>query len=339
MKRKGTSRCTSHQVTVCVILLIFILVGATATVWYSFYSVAKDVDVVCKKACGKRAHIAFIAADLSDDFMKSVLESVRKEADERKIYVECMGEELTETYSKQELLGLAVAAKVDGIILEGDNQEETRKLIADAKEKNIPVVTIRSDCTDSDRACFVGVNNYTLGHSYGNQILNLSYHRSKKDVVILMDQRAEDLGQTIIYSSLCQTLEENPGVKFHIVPIQIDKKLTFEAEEQIRNLFMEEQLPEIVVCLNQLYTNCAVQAIIDLNKVGMTELLGFYDNPLIRQAIQEEVLNCSISIDTEQMGRCCVESLQDIWDTGNTSEYYSVDTFLMNKDTYKDLES
>lgn len=336
MRNKNNHHWTSSQIIIWVGLLVLFMIFATAFVWNSFHKMETVVDSVYVDVTGRGAHVVFIPEEQSDDVMQSVLKSVREQAEKEEIYVECIGEELSETYSKQELLELAIAAKVDGIILEGDNSLETWKLIADANEKGIPVVTVRSDCSGSDRRSFVGVNNYTLGHSYGNQILNLSYHKPIYDVVILMDQSTVNSGQNIVYSSLCQTLEESTTGKFNIHPIQIARELTFEAEEQIRNLFVDDELPDIVVCLSQLYTNCAVQALIDQNKVGKTELIGFYDNVMIREAIQDNVLRCSISIDTAQMGRYLVEALNDIWETGQVSEYYSVDTFLINKDTDKE---
>lgn len=338
MRKLGKGNWARHHITACVSFLIFIMAGATALVWHSFRTMVNDVEKTYAVTDGEQKHIAFIAEDPSEDFMNAVYKSACQEASKQGIYIEYMGKELSENYSKQELLELAIAAKVDGIILEGDSREVTKMLIAEARKQAIPVVTIRTDCVESERASFVGVNNYSLGHSYGNQILNLSYHKSAHDVVILMDQVASDSGQDIIYSSLCQTLEANPGAKFHIRPMQISREITFDAEEQIRNLFVNNQLPEIVVCLNQLYTNCAIQAVIDQNKVGKTELIGFYDNKMIYDAIQDNVLHCSISINTEQMGKYCLESFLDLWETGHTSEYFAVDTFLINKDTCKELD-
>ena len=64
-----------------------------------------------------------------------------------------------------------IRASVDGIIVTGDDEEETVELIDEAVDAGIPVVTILSDCIESRRQCFVGSNNYNIGQEYGRQIL------------------------------------------------------------------------------------------------------------------------------------------------------------------------
>ncbi len=42
---------------------------------------------------------------------------------------------------------------------------------ARAEEKEIPVVTVLSDSTQSTRECYVGINSYHLGQTFGKQVL------------------------------------------------------------------------------------------------------------------------------------------------------------------------
>ncbi len=62
---------------------------------------------------------------------------------------------------------MAIAARVDGILIQPDGSDETNGLIADAIAKGIPVITVMSDASGSGRLGFVGYISYDLGQLYG----------------------------------------------------------------------------------------------------------------------------------------------------------------------------
>ena len=90
---------------------------------------------------------------------------------------------------------MAIAAKVDGIIVEGNQSAEMKELIDRAEAENITVVTMMHDVADSKRKTFVGINTYALGEMYGNQVVDAlqkkngstDYSEGEPKVVILTD--------------------------------------------------------------------------------------------------------------------------------------------------------
>lgn len=95
---------------------------------------------------------------------------------------------------------------------------------------------------------------------------------------------------------------------------------------------MENQLPDIIICLNELNTTCVYQAVVDYNKVGQVNILGYYDSETIINAIDRNVIYATISIDTMQMGRFCVDALTEYNTYGNTSQFFMADIALINKE-------
>lgn len=111
----------------------------------------------------------------------------------------------------------------------------------------------------------------------------------------------------------------------------VDNENTFSAEESIRDIFMSsEVLPDIIICLDELSTACVYQAVVDYNKVGSIDIIGYYDAPAILRAIERKVVYSTISIDTRQMGRLCVEALNEYYELGNVSQYFSVDVAVIS---------
>ena len=118
-------------------------------------------------------HYAMITDAGDSDFWNKVYESAKETGLKNSVYAERFGSGLAVEYTKNQLIELAIQASVDGIILPGDEEEETLDLLDEAGKAGIPVVTVQTDCSDSLRQCFVGTNNYNLGQDYGKQIAEI----------------------------------------------------------------------------------------------------------------------------------------------------------------------
>ena len=71
------------------------------------------------------------------------------------ILIENFGETLSGEYSTEELMEMAIADRVDGIIVQASDEEADSTQIDKAEEQNIPVITIRSDAPVSKRVSSV----------------------------------------------------------------------------------------------------------------------------------------------------------------------------------------
>ncbi len=272
-------------------------------------------------------HYALITDDMENSFWDAVYEGTKEEGDKSGSYVERLGKNLAVAYTKEELMEIAIDSHVDGIILEADESERTTQLIEKASQNGIPVVTVLSDSANSTRKSYVGISNYNLGGEYGKQIMKLLNGEHQK-VLILMNVNTEDSAQNIIYTAIQETLAK-AGVDMSLIDIDtaaISDDGAFSAEESIRDIFMDaENLPDIMICLNELNTTSVYQAVVDYNKVGIINIIGYYSSDTILKAIDRNVIQATISVDTAQMGRYCVQALDEYILTGHVSEYFSVD--------------
>ncbi|MBR5510499.1 MAG: substrate-binding domain-containing protein [Lachnospiraceae bacterium] len=276
-------------------------------------------------------HYAMITGKEDSDFWDKVYQSAMEEGKTRGAYVERFGEHLAVEYSCNELIELAVKASVDGIIVPGDEDQETIRVINTAVECGIPVVTVFRDSTGSLRQCFVGNNSYDLGQDYGRQIIQLmeKNEHTSGNVLVLVNENRMDTRQNLILLGIRETLErefgEGHAVSVETVPINHTR--SFSSEESIRDIFLNsEKLPNILVCLNAVHTQCAYQAAVDYNQVGSVQILGYYDSDTILNAVAKHIIYSTVALDTEQMGVLCVQSLDEYIETGYTNGYMAVDT-------------
>lgn len=277
-------------------------------------------------------YYVMIVNDRSSQFWKSVYAGAQADGKESGAYVEFLGNNLAEDYTREELMEIAISAGVDGIIVEADEGEEITALINEAVRRGIPVITVLGDNTSGERQSFVGVGSYNLGREYGRQVIRLC-ERDTKRVFVLMSGNTNSTSQNVLYSGIQETIEkEMPAEGKALLEMKaVDNESAFAAEESIRDIFMSgEQLPDIILCLDERSTACVYQAVVDYNKVGQIDIIGYYDDPSTLQAIERNVVYSTVSIDTAQMGKYCVEALNEYNELGNVSEYFSVDVTVIN---------
>lgn len=289
-------------------------------------------------------HFVMIAGNEDKDLWDRVYESALEEGKARGVYVERFGENLAAEYGRNELLKLAIQASVDGIIMLGDEEPGTVALLNQAAKKKIPVVTVLRDSAGSLRKCFIGNSNYNLGREYARQILELlgeiSELEEKVSVLVLIDESRADRSQNLILLGIRETLEEGMGEDHKVVmeTRAVDNTRSFSSEESIRDIFLDsEKLPDILVCLSGVHTRCAYQAAVDYNKVGSLQILGYYDSDTILDAVSKNILHSTVALDTDQMGRGCVEALDEYVETGYTNSYRAVDVRLVTSNEAKKL--
>lgn len=285
-------------------------------------------------------YYVMIVEDRKSDFWRGIYESVYQIGLEQDVYVDLLGDNLSQNYSKLELMKIATYAGVDGIIIEADESLRMTEAINTATEAGIPVVTLYTDNTQSKRCSFVGISNYDIGREYGRQVLKIAKRkRESQDVMVLLDANNGDTSQNIVWSGIQETVmqgNDNEEIEFNMYMTAIDDSNTFTVEESIRDLFMQEEMPDIIICLNELNTSCVYQAVVDYNKVGEVSILGYHNSDTILKGIYRSVIDASISVDIEQMGRYCVDALTEFKALGNTSDYFAVDISTIDKDNVSD---
>lgn len=317
-------------ITICMSIFITVLI---VIVGMTYYKVAintiglenTEQDIKYSK------HYAFIVEDANNPFWDNVYEGAKEQGEAINTYVEKVGQVLPINYTATERLKIAIAANVDGIIMQGNSDEETKLLINEAKGLGIPIVTVLEDSPQSNRICFVGVNNYQLGKEYGNQVLEIADDKTQR-VTVLLDSNSNDTSPDLIFSGIKDTLA---GSTMEVSVITIDRKSAFSSEEAIHDIMLgTEKVPEILICLNLIDTICAYQAVVDYNKVGEIKIIGYYNSENTTQAIKKEIIYSTIVIDTQGMGAYAVETLQEYANTKRVSEYIPVDMDLIS---FKDV--
>lgn len=274
-------------------------------------------------------HYAIISEEDDALFWEAIYQGAFEKGKEDNVYVEKIGSNLSISYTLHDLMKIAIASKVDGIILEPNGEPDIVEMINEADQAGIPVITVFNDAPESKRKSFIGINSYNQGQAYSKQVVRIT-NEGKKNITVLLNTSSNDTSQNVIYSSILEALG-NRKVQVKAAPVNTHS--TFGSEEDIRNIIMDkENPPDVLVCLTAVDTLCAYQAVVDYNKVGDIDIIGYYDSEIILQAIKKNIVNSTMTIDANQIGAYSVEALTEYRKTSRVSDYYSVDINVINDD-------
>lgn len=298
-------------------------------------------------------YFAMITSNDKADFWQDVYEGAKQTGENMGAYVELFAGDMGTEYSVAERMDIAIASSVDGIIIEGEDLIVLRNAIRKAKENGIPVVVVDQDVTESERISLVGISRYELGQTYGTQTCKLANAILKGEeqdktgeedpktlqIMVLISQEADGSGQNLLVSGIREEIGKDSFLADKVVleTYPINDSGTFTAEESIRDIFVgKEDVPDILICLSEIHTICAYQAVIDYNKVGITNIIGYYDSEPILNGVDKEIIYSSVSMDAGQMGEYCATALSEYLDAGYVSEYFTVDTYVVNQSNVKE---
>ena len=321
-----------------VVLGVLLLLIVAFSIFFFYKRIAGTKGLMSDEAHEYDSYYVLITDSPNTDFWQSVYQGAVAEAEKHNAYVELLGENLEQSYSKADLLNIAINSNVDGIIIEGDDDNDTVKLLLKAKEEGIPVVTVSDDNMECKRISYIGVSSYNLGKEYGEQLVKYVKENVPDTcrTMVLMDDTFTSNSQSIILTAINEVIEdEDLADKITLSSHVVSSNKDYAAEEDIRDIFVGENShsgPDVVICLSEKNTLCVYQTVVDYNKVGNVEIFGYYLSPVIKDAIDKEIIRSSIVVDTDQMGRRSIEAMNEYKESGYVSEIYLIDTDLVSKD-------
>lgn len=319
-------------------VFISITVMLVATVIGSFFYVysTKGISEEYNQSGVKYEQYYSMICD-NNDFNRQIYVYAKAKGDELGICVDMLSMRTNKDYSIEELFEIALESKVDGIIVEAKDAQKMKGLIDKACANGIDVVTLLSDSPDSMRRSSVQVSAYNLGKTYGQQVISKKLNGDER-ILVVNDSSNSDASQNLIFTGIQDTVYSSLGEDASVVVTQysVDGSDTFVMEEEIRSIFLDEELmPDVIICPDDQATEVVYQALVDYNKVGLVRLIGYHDSQTIMEGIRQGVIEASIIVDVKELGEYAVEALSEFKATGFASEYYSVDSTLIDIYTLK----
>ncbi len=183
--------------------------------------------------------------------------------------------------------------------------------------EGIPVVQIENEVIQGPGSFFIGTNNFDVGKGIGQLALDTGIDKlnmvlvySKKNPGVMSDRNLVEMG---IKSVL--------GEKLSVLSTEITSLNPLDTGMLVYDLLKKKPSIDIIVLTDPNDTLMTVQAIIDMNLVGMVRIIGFGEHETIKSYIKKGVLLGSIVRNPFRIGFSTVMALKELSTNGYTSAY------------------
>jgi len=317
-----------------IIILILLLVLGIFILFYSNKTFNDEAKL--NKGYVYKYHYAFIADDEDDPFIKDIYNSAKEKGKTEGIYVDWSLDSRTTEYDKSDYLSIAIASKVDGIILVGENNNKILDLIEQAKENKIPVVTIMNDSNIQKGKNYICLDNNKLGNEYGLLIKEIIKSKAvnvdkRLDIVLLSRSNQDSNQKELIKSGIQDALSNDKEINIdcNIKDISLDNKVPFSAATKITSHIRESgNSPHVIICSTKEDTLNVYATLIDYSTTNNTKIFGFYDSTEILNAISHDnYIYATIKPDYKKIAYKCMDTLKNASGDLEKNNIIKIDSF------------
>lgn len=241
--------------------IICFIICCSMAIFYGFKFLSNDVTLEEESMEDYKYHFVLVPEELDNDYWRLVEAGAQKAAKEHNVLLEYIGPEQADNDIHIKMLEKVAAAKVDGIFTQGLNNEQFTPLINQIVEK-IPVITVDTDASSSNRVAYIGTDNYYAGYLAGKALIEDT--KGKANVAIIAGNLEANHQQQRV-DGFKEAVKDEQGIE--IIAIEESKISRVRAAEKAYLILKEH--PEV----NAFYGTSA------LDGIGIARMIEKYDQP------------------------------------------------------------
>jgi ribose transport system substrate-binding protein len=273
--------------------------------------------------------LVLITQDLQTSFWDQVETGARNQALKEGASLEVWGSYGNNQEDFLEKIEIALHSKVDGIIVQGLDNDEFKNLTKiKASFYGIPIITIANDVpmSESFRRTFVGSDQYQAGRMIANELTN---DMGTSGTVVLMYDSDQEYYQNQRLSGIQDVLNVYPNIKMVLAETSESREQVLTTTQDVMNLNPDV---DAFIAVNANITTGLVQGISKRSQVEPYYIYSFDDGPDTLTLMKEAKLDGVVKQSPEMMGKISVQLIMD-WLNGGTApldiEGYFTDIHFM----------
>lgn len=249
-------------------------------------------------------HFVMIGKEKIRKNWKDIYEGASTYAKNNKIALEMLINESVNDSKEIDFFDMAVDARVDGIVVNGYDKEEMVKIAKKAQEYEIPVIFINDESKVSPRTAYIGVNNYLAGQMAVD--LLKKYHKGQLNIGLVMEKK-DTIQNDIRHESILLAINEDPNLRWASTVSSVDSKI--QLYNDIKKMLVDNPKINAIIGTSALHGEVIGEVLVDLNLVGKVTVIGFGDYPLTIRYIQNGVIDATINVNGQEIGKNAMEVL------------------------------
>nr|WP_046174236.1 sugar-binding protein [Domibacillus indicus] len=251
-------------------------------------------------------HFVLIPEEVDNAYWRLVEKGARDAAKVHGVYVDYIGPKQANREEHVKTFHAAIAGRVDGIMVQGGEDPALLELLAKAKQKGIPAVTVDTDSPKSSRAAYIGTNNYYAGFLAGQALLK---DTSGSQYVGIVTGRFQSANQKLRVDGFKAAVQQEKRIQ--IMGIEESNITKIGAVEAAYRLM--KQHPGITALYGTSALDAAgIAGVATYLRRDDMYVIGFDTLPETLALIKAEAVRASVTQNPYEMGYKAVESLVKI---------------------------
>jgi ribose transport system substrate-binding protein len=277
----------------CVITLIF-------SIYYAYRVYESNMAEQLKDRAGSnnKTHIAMITQELESPFTKALQVGIERVVVNNNMNVNYWGTYHPDLNEMLKYMDIAIASKVDGIIVQAMDGPKFVKIVQKATAKGIPVITVGFDASpNSLRKTYVGPDHNFEGQIVGNQVVNQM--KDHGTVCIVSDNTLTSF-EKLRLDGLEKALSNYPNIK--LVKTEANEN-EFNQSKLLVNRILN-QYPDIRVFIG-LNSEMAIgieRVLSDRSRSEEYSVYSFDDSPELRELVDSGNILATLTNDGAAIG-------------------------------------
>ncbi|UJF36063.1 substrate-binding domain-containing protein [Paenibacillus hexagrammi] len=291
------------------IIMAIMACSAVALAFSIFYMVRifqSDIGVTVAGLSAEQEHserVVIISQEQGSYMMDEIQKGAHESAEAHRLMVDFSGVYRSNLEEFMKQIDIAIASKVDGIIVEGVDDPEFERLVTKATAKGIPVITINSDAPGSLRKTYVGSDHYQEGIVMGEHIAS---RLNGTGVVGVIQNTAISDADELRLKALKEIFRRYAGLQ-----LVFASEVGDSAQPTMQVYDILNHYPDVsaFIGLPTASGESIVQAVYSRSRINEYQIYMFDDSPQTLALIGKGMIQAGLSRYYEQMGRMSVDLL------------------------------
>lgn len=235
--------------------------------------------------------------------------------------------DIEEQYTRFEM---AVAADVDGIIVQLSDNTRLAEMMEKAEAAGIPVILVNSDAADSGRQYYVGSDHYLAGQAMAQLLYEQTGGQAKIAIISGLKNQGSQHQRIQGFSD---ALKRWPGME--IVCVEYSNMDSVQAAQTTQMLL--KAYPEINTFLG--ISSADIEGIIKTIETKLNRdayhLIGFDDSDIVIRGIEKGTVLATVAQDSHETGRQAALLLEQAMETDeeNAPVVHLTDQFVVTEES------
>ncbi|MFC0523334.1 sugar-binding protein [Pontibacillus salicampi] len=297
----------SDRLLYSILIAVIIMVGGAALFYY-MKALQHPAEIQQADAGEKQdLHFVLIPQETENDYWRLIEEGARQAEQELGVAVEYNGPKKTSITEHIEWIEKGIASKVDGIITQGLQESAFTPVLNKAVRMGIPVVTIDTDAPSSERAAYVGTDNYEAGFMAGKALIEDTGGTANVGIIT---GSFEARNMKLRVQGFRDAVQEESGVA--IMDIKSSEITRIQAAEKTEQLLNEYPEIDAFFGTSALDGFGIASTVQQRARTNSTYIITFDSLPETVKLIREGVIDATVAQQPYEMGYESVHLMKDL---------------------------